>query len=208
MGGSGGGGGFAGAGGVAGAGGGVVVDCGAGGFIGAPGSLISDGGFECPTVPAGGYTSFAMGQQFFGWTVVGAAGSVSPLSAAYAMEGYRWPAHGGSQTLDLTGAGSNSATGVSQLVPTVPGTTYHLSFWVGNMSAPGTGWGTSSTVNVMIDGTQALAAANTDGTGSTSLAWRQFTLDFVATTATTTVAFINGDPAGDNSNILDDVTIN
>src|SRR5207244_2152129 len=71
-------------GGTAGAGGSVAVNCGAGGFIGSAGSLISDGGFECPMVAAGGFTNYTTGQSFYGWTVVGTAGAkVSPLSGAY-----------------------------------------------------------------------------------------------------------------------------
>jgi len=53
-----------------------------------------------------------------------------------------------------------------------------------------------------------LAAVNTDGAGTKTLAWRQFTLDFVAAQASTTIAFLNGDPSNDNSNILDDVVLN
>jgi len=201
-------GGGAGIGGAGGAGGAVAVNCGVGGFIGSSDSLLSDGGFECPIVSKGGFTSYSKGQQFFGWTVVGAAGSVSPLSGAYTNGGYSWPAHGGSQTLDLTGNGSNSAVGVAQTVATTPQVTYHLSFWVGNLVAPGTEWGTSSTVDVTVDGTQMLAATNADGAGSTAITWKQFTLDFTATMSATTIAFINGDPSTDNSNIIDDVTLN
>jgi hypothetical protein len=189
-------------------GGAVAVNCGVGGFIGSSDALLSDGGFECPIVPKGGYTSYSKGQQFFGWTVVGAAGSVSPLSGAYTNGGYSWPAHGGTQTLDLTGNGSNSAVGVAQTVATTPQVTYHLSFWVGNLVAPGTDWGTSSTVNVTVDGTQMLTAVNSDGAGSTAITWKQFTLDFTATMSATTIAFINGDPSTDNSNLIDDVALN
>jgi Protein of unknown function (DUF642) len=201
-------GGGAGLGGVGGAGGAVAVNCDVGGFIGSSGSLLSDGGFECPIVSQGSFTSYATGQQFFGWSVVGAAGSVSALSGAYTNGGYSWPAHGGSQTLDLTGNASNSAVGVAQTVATTPQVTYHLSFWIGNLVAPGTEWGTSSTVNVTVDGTQLLTATNSDGAGSTAITWKQFTLDFTATMSATTIAFINGDPSTDNSNLLDDVALN
>jgi len=187
----------------------IAVNCGAGGFIGAAGSLLSDGGFECPVVTSGGYTNYSVGQQFFGWTVVGAPGQTSVLSGAYVNGNYTWPAHGGAQTIDLTGDGSNSATGVAQTVATVPGKDYHLSFWVGNMDAPGSLWGGTSTVNVLIDGVQQLSALNRDGgAGSTSIGWTQFSVDFTAANATTTVSFINGDPANDNSNLLDDVVLN
>ena len=183
------------------------VSCGTGGFVGTPGSLLSNGGFECPVVAKGGFADYSVGQQFFGWTVVGANGHVSPLSGAYVNGVYTWPAHGGAQALDLTGDSSNSATGVEQPITTVPGTTYHLSFWVGNLDAPNTLWGTTSTVNVLINGVQALAATNDQGAGSTAIVWKQFTLDFTASASSTTIAFMNGDSSNDNSNLLDDVTL-
>jgi hypothetical protein len=185
-----------------------VVNCAAdGGVIASPGSLLSNGGFECPQVARGGFVSYSTGQQFFGWTVVGASGQVSPLSGAYASGSYRWPAHGGAQTLDLTGNTSNAAVGVAQTVSTTQGTTYHLSFWVGNLVASSAGWGSASTINVLIDGVQVLAATNNEGSGSSAIVWKQFALDFTASATNTTIAFINGDPSNDNSNLLDDVTL-
>jgi hypothetical protein len=44
--------------------------------------------------------------------------------------------------------------------------------------------------------------------GSTAISWKQFTLDFMATQAATTVSFVKGDPSTDNSNLLDDVVLN
>jgi hypothetical protein len=63
-------------------------------------------------------------------------------------------------------------------------------------------------VNVLINDTQVLAATNSDGLGATEVAWKQFTIDFTAATASTTIGFVNGDPGNDNSNLLDDVTLN
>jgi hypothetical protein len=194
-----------GAGGRGGAGGAAPL-CGTA-FISTPGSLLSNGGFECPPVASGGYVSFSPGQQFFGWTVMGEPGQVSPLSGKYVNDGYTWPAHGGAQSIDLTGSGTNSATGVSQAITTVPGTAYRLSFWVGNLVAPGTIWGTSSTVNVLVDGAQTFAAVNPDGAGSKAITWNPFVVTFVATQTSTTVALVNGDPVDDNSNLLDDVVL-
>jgi hypothetical protein len=108
--------------------------------------------------------------------------------------------------MDLTGT-SNTATGVEQTVTTTPGTYYTLSFWVGNIVNPGGIFGTTSTVNVLIDGTQALVAENDDGTGSTTLHWKQFSLELTATSAATTLSFINGDPSSDTSNFVDNVIL-
>src|SRR5438045_2462928 len=45
-------------------------------------SLLVNGSFETPTVPAGGFTTFAVGSSAItGWTVVGPAGTnVAPVS--------------------------------------------------------------------------------------------------------------------------------
>ncbi len=180
-------------------------------------SLIVNGSFEDPVVPVGNYSTFATGSSFAGWNVIGdASGNVSVLSGTYGMlpgvmlpPGASWsPAwtpECGAQTLDLTGV-SNTATGVSHTLATTAGTTYTLTFWVGNVVDPGVGWGTSSTVDVLIDGVQVLVAANSDG-NATALTWKQFTVRFAATAASTTIAFVNGDPSTDNANILDGVVL-
>ena len=72
---------------------------------------------------------------------------------------------------------------------------------------PGGIFGTSSTVDVLVNGTMVLAATNTSGAGSTHQVWQQFSLAGVATTNSTTFEFLNGDPATDNSNGLDNVVI-
>ena len=48
---------------------------------------------------------------------------------------------------------------------------------------------------------------NSDGAGTTSPAWRQFSVKFTAVAASSTIAFINGDGASDNSNIIDSVVL-
>jgi hypothetical protein len=173
----------------------------------ASGGLLINGSFECPVTSVGGFTNFNTGGSFEGWTVVGANGAVSVLSGAYAQGGYVWTAEDGVQTLDLTGDGSNSATGVQQVVATSAGTLYTLSFWLGNIVDAAQGWGTTSTVNVMVDGVQAGSAINS-GSATGTLYWQQFQVQFMAASSSTTIALINGDPSNDNSNILDDVTLN
>lgn len=143
-------------------------------------NLVGDGGFESPAVPDGSYTAFSSGQSFANWTVVG-PGNVA-----------------------VAGINSNSATGVQQVVATTPGQTYQLKFWVGNVI--GGVYGTSSTVDVMIDGVQVKVATNSQGNG-TKLTWQRFKLAFMATASSTTIQFINGDPTNDNSNGLDAVSL-
>src|SRR5439155_7900820 len=116
-----------------------ILSCG----VGMPGSafanLITNGSFEEPTtppVPPGGFISVFTGHSFNDWDVVG-VGSVSPISGLFTSFGFSFPAEDGDFWVDMTGNGSNSATGVQQTVATTIGTAFDLSFWVGNQFNPG-----------------------------------------------------------------------
>lgn len=167
---------------------------------------IKNGSFEKPVVTSGGFTDYNTGQTLKHWKVVGASGDVSIVSGAFTSEGISFPAHSGKQWLDLTGYSSNTATGVSQSVATVSGRAYTLTFWVGNVDSPSTRYGTTSTVNVQINGSQVFAATNSSTT-ATTLSWEKFKVHFTAKSSATTIAFINGDPSNDNSNGLDSVSV-
>ena len=106
----------------------------------------------------------------------------------------------GRNFVDLTGPGSNKAEGISQSIPTQPGVTYTLKFFVGNVA-------NSSTVKVKIDNTLAFTATNNTN-GGTAVYWQPFSFTFVAgPTQTTKVTFLNGDPSTDNFNGLDNIAI-
>ena len=168
--------------------------------------LVQNGGFETPLAPAGSLTRYSTGQTIGPWTVVGASGSVDQITSTFTYEGYSFPAHGGGQWLDLTGV-SNSRTGVAQTVKTAKGRNYTLTFWVGNVDAPSSGdLGTTSTVLVMVNGKQVLAAENSEN-GGTSIVWKMFSLTVHAKTAKTTIGFINGDPSNDTCDGIDDVSL-
>jgi hypothetical protein len=174
------------------------------------GNFISDGCFGSPDVGTS-YEVFGTGQSFDGWLVVGASGNVAPVSGAFQWEDdgtgidFSFPAVPGcDQWMDLTGV-SNTQTGISQTVETQPGATYQLDFSVGNVVDPGGLVGTSSTVDVLVDGQQLVAATNSGG-GST-LSWEAFSEAFTATGSSTTVEFLNADPPTDNTNGLDAVSL-
>ena len=168
-------------------------------------SLIKNGGFEKPVVPVGSFDLFSTGQTFSGWHVVGATGSVAPISGQFTSNGFTFDAKSGAQWLDLTGM-SNTATGVAQTVPTSAGTTYHLTFWVGNIYDPQGPFGVSSTVKVFVNNVLKLTAVNSMQSAS-SQTWKMFTLSIKATSSQTKIAFINGDPSSDNTNGLDQVSL-
>lgn len=168
------------------------------------GNLIANGSFEEPVVPEGSYKVFTTGQSFPAWQVVGARGGVAPISGKYRNAGINFSAQSGNQWLDMTGL-SNSATGVQQTVRTQPGAQYTLTFFVGNVVTRGGGFGTTSAVEVMVDGKSAGTFRN-DGESPGRQNWRPASVPVTATSAATTITFINRDASNDNSCGLDSVS--
>jgi len=184
-------------------------------FTAAPASaavnLIADGGFEANPAEQGGYGHHAGGTSFDGgaWFVTGVdilhvdtayhAGSGPPLVF--------W-AHGGRDSLDLTGSGnSGPADGVYQDVATIAGRAYDLSFWVGRATATGSVAGdylSPATMRVSIGGGPVAEFVN-DGIVADGIAWKQFSWRFTATDGVTRLAFVNG--LGNDYLGLDDVML-
>jgi hypothetical protein len=169
---------------------------------------ILNGSFETPVVSPTGFTSFPVGgSTLTDWSVTGATGQeVAIVGGSFSQNGVTFNAQDGIQWLDLTGSGSNSTEGVAQTVATTAGHLYSLSFYVGNTTG-GSIFGTTSTVNVSINGTPTFTDTNSTA-DLTGLNWQLFTQTFTAAGATTTLDFINGDPSNDNSNGLDNVVLN
>ncbi len=109
-------------------------------------NLIKDGGFETPAPPPGSYTDYDPGQKIGAWTVVGGH-NVTISSTTEVNGGVTLDAKAGAAFADLTGNCDcgDPTEGVAQTVKTVPGTTYTLTFWVGNCYI--SGGDTTSTVN-------------------------------------------------------------
>jgi choice-of-anchor C domain-containing protein len=169
-------------------------------------NLLTNGSFETPLVPVGGFTNYPSGSTAItGWTVVGP--EVSVVNTSFVSECCKFPAADGSQWLDLTGDVSNSLEGVEQSVATVAGKTYDLSFAVGNVFDPRGVYGTTSAVGVMVNGASLGTFTNSCTTCTNTLTWQTFTTSFMATGSTTMVEFLNKDPATDNSNGLDNVVL-
>jgi hypothetical protein len=171
-----------------------------------------NGSFETTTsvVGAGTCGIFAPGSSgVTSWTVVGAPGTdVAVCNTTFVQFGISFPAENGSNSLDLTGLGSNSDTeGVEQTIATTIGDSYTLSFFVGNVDSPSTGFGVTSTVDVFADGTSLGAFTNSCTTCTTTWAWQMFTITFTAASASTTLRFLNGDPANDNANGLENMSL-
>jgi hypothetical protein len=169
------------------------------------GNIVTNGGFELPVVATGSYQLFSVGQPFPGWRVVGARGNVAVISGAFQQSGLTFLAKAGKQWLDLTGL-SNTRTGVTQTVRTVRGSSYRLTFSVGNVYDPGGLFGVSSTVEVLVNGVKVLTATNAHHGGKVQV-WENFALTVRAKSSSSTVEFLNGDPLSDNSNGLDAVAM-
>jgi hypothetical protein len=170
-------------------------------------NLLTNGSFETPIVSATGFTNFSVGSvSLTDWTVFGPANKdVSIVGGSFSQNGVSFPAQNGIQWLDLTGFDSNSTEGVSQAVATTTGDQYQLSYFIGNTTGGGI-FGSTSTVDVLLNGS--LAFADTNATSSpTTQNWEQFSHTFIAGGASTTIGFRNADPAGDNDNGLDNVVL-
>jgi uncharacterized protein DUF642 len=127
------------------------------GFSAQASNLIRNGSFETPVVPAANYQVFNTGGTFRNWRVVGAGGNVAIINQDFTYCGHTFPARAGIQFVDLTGT-SNTATGLRQTINTVAGSTYSLSFFIGNVYDTSSNCGTTSTVNVVIGGYQSPAS--------------------------------------------------
>jgi hypothetical protein len=174
---------------------------------GASANLISNGSFETPVVNPGTFSNFVVGTSLLtDWTVFGPVNkAVSIVSGTFSQAGVTFPAQDGVQWVDMTGFNHNSTEGVSQAVTTIAGDQYQLSYYIGNTTGGGI-FGTTSTVNVLLNGAQAFSDTNS-AVNASSLTWTQFTHTFVASGASTTIGFENGDPVTDNSNGLDNIVL-
>jgi hypothetical protein len=166
--------------------------------------LIVNGGFEEPVVPSGRWVLFNAGQSFPGWLVIGDRGNVAPISGQYAGSGIKFTAQDGAQWLDMTGV-TNSVTGVQQTVRTQPDTIYHLTFFVGNVYHQAGGFGTTSSVEALVNG-QSVGVFKNDGNVPGVQQWGMVSIPITPTSASTTIAFVNRDAPNDNSNGLDGVS--
>lgn len=169
-------------------------------------NLFVNGSFELPVLPSSQFVSYLVGSSgLTGWTIVGPAGqALSQVPSTFAGNPpFQFPAQDGNQWIDLTGFNNNAPVGLAQTVATTPGQAYSISFWVGNVS--GGPFGTTSTVNIELS--QGGGGSCTNTTPGLVLSWQHCTVDFTAAGANTTVTFRNADPAFDNSNGLDNVSI-
>jgi choice-of-anchor C domain-containing protein len=160
------------------------------------GALLTNPSFEQPVVPNPDFQYYFAGDPAItGWTIVGS--SVDLLSTHF-------KAQDGNQSLDLNGLDPG---GVYQNVPTQPGQSYHLSFWIaGNADPAGIGpavkqmklnWGGAPVATLSFDIT---------GKTKTNPGWTQYSYDLTATSALTRLEF-DGTSSGTAGVLLDNVSL-
>jgi hypothetical protein len=171
-------------------------------------NLIKNGSFEQPLAPDGGYLSFSPGDSFNHWLVVGDPGNIGLINEDLQYCGHMLNAKRGKQFVDLTGNTDNAhQTGVQQTIRTVAGSTYSVTFYLGNIVDTSSNCGTTSTVDLVVDGAPVATFTNKAGAGKTDIVWKKFSTEFVAQHGTTTLAFINEDPPSDTANGIDAVSV-
>jgi choice-of-anchor C domain-containing protein len=153
-------------------------------------ALVVNGSFEDGPVP-GGFSTFGTGSTAIsGWTVTG--GSIDYI-------GTYWNASDGIRSLDLSG---NEAGTIAQMIPTVAGTRYTVSF--DYSSNPDQGYAKSMLVGFG-------SATPVSFTFSTPiqrpLVWLTGTATFVATGSSTQLSFQSSTP-GPWGIALDNVAVN
>ncbi len=169
-------------------------------------NLVINGGFESDPAPNGGYIQYPGGSIFTGWTVTG--NDVIVIDANYSESGLVFNANSGSNSIDLTGAGNTGpADGITQTVATVAGTSYNVSFFVGNASPTGgnaSSYTQPSSVALTLNGGPVSTFTNPTDTPF-GINWLKYNFQYIAT-GPTTLAFTNA-TVGDNMAGLDDISV-
>lgn len=159
-------------------------------------NLIVNGGFELPDVSSGCWHVYT-DQEFEAtkWHVTAGPGFEIIDNEALA--------HGGTQFAELDGIYSST---IAQTVPTTPGTPYRLQFWY--TPKPRNGFYASpegdNRIDIKVDGVVKYIVGP-GRAGETKVAWQQHFLEFVATSATTTVSFADAGLSNGHGGFLDDL---
>lgn len=168
-------------------------------------SLVLNGGFESPDVPNGGWAVFTNADVAqTNWTIIDGAGLEIQDHAA-------GNPHGGDQLAELDSHNANSQTTIQQVINTVPGQKYRLTFW--HSARPGNNAGdnkikftvkVTSTDGIMINDT--VYAYPIPGGSQTQ--WTKYTYNFVALNNQTTVQFADvGNEEDTYGGYLDDISV-
>ena len=167
-------------------------------------ATFQNGDFETPSIGNTFYTLYSTGStSITGWTVVGPNGGDVAIIGQGGNPPYN--PESGLQFIDLTGVSNTAGEGLSQTFDTTAGNTYQVSFWVGNALRDGS---VTSTVDAIINGGSSVAYTNSQSDPVNNyVVWQEFTTTFVASGSSSTLELLNGDPASDSLNGLDNVSV-
>ena len=176
---------------------------------------IANGSFETPVLSLREARLFSPGQVLGSdWIVVGNPGtSVLLIETTYGEpfnDVSQFEAADGLNSVDLSGpANVGPSAGVQQTIAVTSGQSYLLSFSVGRVTpnaGPGGVYPSPATVDLSIDGAPRLHFTNADVING-RIAWRRFSTVVTPTGPTTTLTFLNGNPAANNEAGLDAVSL-
>ncbi len=165
--------------------------------------LIVNGGFEDPNLSNGQWQVYT-GTTVPGWAVVGGAGLEIQDHAA-------GNPHGGSQLAELDSHGAGSQSTIEQVISTVPGQKYRLTFW--HSPRPNNGPAGDNTIawTVLVTSTSGVMINSTvenSSIGGSATSWTQETYNFIALDTQTTVKFADaGNQADTLGGYLDDIAV-
>jgi hypothetical protein len=166
-------------------------------------NLVVNGSFETAGYAFGGDGGADLAppsSAITGWTVI--TNHVAPLQTGNA---YSIVPEDGSISLDLQGYTDGSPFGgVQQVLSTIAGQQYDMSFWIGVQNSVGIGVGPASVTAVAGLASQQFTNTLT-GVGNQ---WQQFHLSFAATGTSTTISLSGASTTGGAYIGLDNVAVN
>lgn len=158
--------------------------------------LVTNGGFEAPDV-SNPCCSTVPPDALPGWSVN--SGNVNVVNGTYAS-GAGNLAYEGDQYLDLVGQGGVGS--ISQIVSTVAGQVYNLTFAYSHNLFTGLA---SASASFAIDGLNGVVTHN--GGSNVNLNWQTYSGSFVASGASATLTFTNLAGGGNEGIFLDAVSV-
>jgi len=142
-------------------------------------TTLLNGSFETPAAPAGWFSTYGVGANLGGWTV---------MNNSIDVVGTLWAAADGIQSVDMNG---NDKGHIQQPIATVANADYRVSF------------------ELWSSGTLRVSAGDESGifTTASGSPWTEHTLDFTANGASTNLVFEALSPGGPGGAVLDHVEI-
>lgn len=166
---------------------------------------FGNGSFESPELQSCCTQTFNRGDKIGPWTVIGPHRSKVVLTSTdYVKGAFSFLSKDGVQWLNISG---KAGAGVEQRVSITPSTTYIFSFYVGSVYDPTGKYGKSSSVKVLVNGSEVgpfkFDALND---GHNKQQWQKFSIQVQSGDSHISLALVNADPDTDLDCGIDLVT--